>query len=943
MKILLVDDNSTKRFALRSAVKPLGYPVVEADSGMAALRCIMDEDFAVILLDVCMPVMDGFETAGLIRMRQQTEMTPIIFITAFKRDEIPHEDYYAEGAVDFICWPIAPDELRAKVSVFANLFQKVDGLTSRARELEATTEQLRRLADAAPIGIFQADNRNHYTYVNSRWSEITGISNEAASGASWDTLIQSELLKGTMTECVELPEDPLASGRRFEIHRPGRPSQIVLTTSEPIPDPEGGLEGWVGVVADVTAETGAKAALSKARDTANEASQLKSDFLANMSHEIRTPMNGVIGLTELLLETDLDPRQLDYAQSVRRSGEALLDIINDILDFSKVESGTLEVLTYRFALREVVTDVVDLLAGSAQRKSLELVIVWDDSVPVVVSGDAGRLRQVLMNLIGNAIKFTHDGEVILRVSATESGENVTINFEVSDTGDGIPADKLEEIFQPFVQVDTSTSRRYDGTGLGLAISAQLVTLMGGTYGVSSLLGTGSTFWFSIPLTADALRSTPEPPTSLPDLAGLSVLVVDDSEIQLGVLANDLTDFGMNVTALDSGDAALAALRSAATSGQPYALALIDRSMPGMDGLELTRLIISDPALTTPLILMTGLHKERDLRSATVPGVSASLPKPVHRKELLACVRVALGLAVPELDLTVGAAPFPATRRASASGRVLLAEDNLINQKVAVAMLSGAGYNVDLVPDGAAAVHAVLTQRYDVVLMDCQLPGMSGYEATAAIRAKEGSSRHTPIIAMTAGARQEDRDRCLAEGMDSYISKPVRRETLLDLVEEAIKSSPSRVATDPRTEAHSSRLARNLRTEAHSSAPDITLDPDIFDKLRVLEISSGEEFLTELISQFVADTDINLRDLRNALDDGDGRTVGRIAHTIKEGSGRLGGQRLASSCGRLERKSLTASLAEGHTDLEEVEIDYQHLRSALFEGLYASGRTMEMKS
>ena len=422
----------------------------------------------------------------------------------------------------------------------------------------------------------------------------------------------------------------------------------MLVTSRPIP---GSAENrrLGGTLADVTAEAGAEAAMSDARDEADEASRLKSDFLANMSHEIRTPMNGVIGMTDLLLETDLDARQRDYAQTVRNSGEALLTIINDILDFSKVEAGKLELEYIDCDLRDVVGGVVRLLAGSAEAKGLDLSTVIDREVPPVVTSDPGRVRQVLTNLIGNAIKFTHAGDVFVRVTRgpiADSPETI-IRFEVSDTGDGVAPDKLATVFQPFVQADTSTSRRYGGTGLGLAISSQLVSLMGGACGVSSQLGAGSIFAFTI-------RVAVEPAGPQP-----------------------------------------------ASGSMPTALA----------------------------------------PSTAVVPVAA----PAH-------------------------------------GRLLLAEDNLINQKVAVAMLSGAGYEVDTVPDGAAAVRAIRSQAYDAVLMDCQMPEMNGFEATAAIRSHErGSGHRTPIIALTAGAREEDREACLAEGMDGYLAKPLGKDALLTLV------------------------------------------------------------------------------------------------------------------------------------------------------------------
>jgi two-component system sensor histidine kinase/response regulator len=515
----------------------------------------------------------------------------------------------------------------------------------------------------------------------------------------------------------------------------------------------------------VEEKVGQLALSSDARDEADEASRLKSDFLANMSHEVRTPMNGVIGMTDLLLETDLDASQRDYAQTVRNSGEALLTIINDILDFSKVEAGKLEVEDIEFDLLTIVDAVVDLLAGAAQTKELELVAVIESSVPAVVTGDPGRVRQVLTNLIGNAIKFTHTGEIVVRVTEAEAeGADNGVRFEVSDTGDGIAPDKLATVFQPFVQADTSTSRKYGGTGLGLAISSQLIALMGGDCGVSSRLGAGSDFWFTIPGHAQAGLATHDRLPPDPDLAGVTALIVDDSAEQCRVLSEYLIDWGMTVTTAASGPSALATMRTAATQGQPFAVALLDRSMAGIDGLDLKAAIAADPALAARVVPIT---------------------KPVQREGLRACLRVALGVEAADAAPAEATAQDPSSSGEPEPARLLLAEDNVINQKVAVAMLASAGYRVDTVLNGAAAVEAVADQPYDAILMDCQMPELNGYEATAAIRAHEGSDRHTPIIAMTAGARQEDRERCLAEGMDSYVSKPVNKDALLALVAQSV--------------------------------------------------------------------------------------------------------------------------------------------------------------
>jgi PAS domain S-box-containing protein len=491
--VLIVDDNPVKRLALTAVLAPLGYTVVEADSGMAALRCLLAQDFAVILLDVLMPTMDGFETAALIRRRRQSEMTPIIFITALASDAIVHRDRYVEGAVDFIFAPVRPAELRAKVSVFASLFIKAEMLAVQARAGQIAADQLRVLTDAAPIGIFQTDADTRFIYTNPRWSEITGIPAEAVLGRRWGAMASTGLQKDLIAVA-----DAAEISHRFPIRPPGSHRRIVQLKVKPIIDQVGGIAGWVGTLADVTAEAAAETAMSEARDKATEAARLKSDFLANMSHEIRTPMNGVIGMADLLLETDLDDRQRDYTQTVRNSGEALLVVINDILDFSKVEAGKLVIEDIDFNVGKTVDEVISLLEGPAHKKGLELRADLDPSVLSDVSGDPARVAQVLSNLVGNAIKFSQTGQITIRVAdaGLVDGDRA-LRFEVSDNGEGIAADKLEVIFRPFVQGDSSASRKHEGTGLGLAINGQLVSLMGGESGVSSELGAGSTFWFTI--------------------------------------------------------------------------------------------------------------------------------------------------------------------------------------------------------------------------------------------------------------------------------------------------------------------------------------------------------------------------------------------------------------------------------------------------------------
>ncbi len=787
----------------------------------------------------------------------------------------------------------------------------------QSRETRLSDGRLKQVTDVAPIGIFQTDQWDKYVYTNPRWSEITGVGPDQATGSALDSVIASELRSDLMAQ-LDLPGKAGSElSYRFEIPRSDAKPRIAQMTAVAIPDRDGGRAGLIGIVADVTAEAEAEAAMSSARDTAARASRLKSDFLANMSHEIRTPMNGVIGMTDLLLETDLDPRQRDYAQTVRNSGEALLTIINDILDFSKVEAGMLTIAHDDFALRSVVDDVADLLASSAQSKGIELVGVVEASVPDVVKGDAGRLRQVLMNLVDNAVKFTRSGEVVIRASEPEVEGASMLRFEVRDTGDGIEPEKIGVIFQPFVQADPTTFREFGGTGLGLAITAHLVTLMGGDFGVTSRLGEGSTFWFTIPACAttwDACGSA----SVHPDLAGHSVLVVDDNASQRAVLSEHLVGWGMAVTAVDGSQTALAAMQDATADGAPFAIALLDRCMPGMGGIELKDVITADATSTTALVLMTDLAWRQDVDNPEAVGFCAVLSKPVHAGNLKDCLYAALNVA----DGVAQPAPSQETVAGSKVGRILLAEDNLVNREVAVAMLSWAGYQVDTVLDGAAAVEAHRSQRYDLILMDCQMPELSGYEATAAIRAAEGTSGHTPIVAMTAGARSEDRDLCLASGMDSYLAKPVKKDALLDLVAASMSHRP--------------QVSGETLVGGAETIDALVLDRAHFDEVCDLGHLYEENFVAELVGQFIYDSEWRIAELKSALEADKAPDVGRHAGAIQTSSAQLGGRRLPQACRVLRQRSAADLQSRAQDDFGEIEDAFEELRLELAQRVVAGG-------
>jgi two-component system sensor histidine kinase/response regulator len=514
---------------------------------------------------------------------------------------------------------------------------------------------------------------------------------------------------------------------------------------------------------------------------AQDANRVKSEFLANMSHEIRTPMNGVIGMAELLLDAPLGHQQRDYAETIRDSARALLTVINDILDFSKIEAGKLELDLTRVEVRDLLEDVARLIATQAHAKKLEVTAYIDPAVPDFVQGDSGRLRQVLINLCGNAVKFTDDGEVALSVSvASQDADSTTLRFEVRDTGRGIPENRLHTLFKPFSQVDASTTRRFGGTGLGLSIVKRLAEMMGGEAGVLTREGAGSTFWFVARL-ATAVAEAPVPrPDSNATLQG-RVLVVDDNATNRKVLEGQLHRCTMEAVCVSSAADALTAMTAAQRTGRPFEIALIDQQMPGCDGAELGRRINADPLLkSTRLVLLTSSGQKSEEQSFAELGFAGYLLKPVTQRDLANCLmRVLSGKAEHWHSRTqpIVTQQRVAAQRGRARRRILLAEDNLVNEKVARHSLQRLGFHVDAVKNGREAVAAWQTGRYDLILMDCQMPELDGYEATREIRRLEGGRQHIPIVALTAHAMKDDDLKCIAAGMDDHLTKPIDRERL----------------------------------------------------------------------------------------------------------------------------------------------------------------------
>ena len=825
---------------------------------------------------------------------------------------------------------------------------------AKEEALERAKQKAQSYFDVAGVITVVIDHQGMVSLINQKGCDVLGYPEEEIVGKDWAECfvgpdLREKIKDGLVTD--DLPENAYL----YSVLTRDGDERIIEWHTTRLPSEDGAPAGTLSSGSDITQVQ----RLKKEKETAESASRAKSQFLANMSHEIRTPMNGLLGMIELLLDDELSERQRKFAHTARQSARNLLDLLNDILDFSKIEAGKLELDIVDFDLRELIQEVAELFAEPCHEKNLELLYNLADDVPMALHGDPIRLRQILSNLVSNAIKFTERGEIEIGVCASDDGSG--IRFDIRDTGIGLSPQARERIFEAFHQADGSTTRKYGGTGLGLSISTELVALMGGKMGVESEQGVGSTFWFTVHLEPARMRTGN---TRYPNFGANAprVLVVDDNDKSRACLLLQLREWGLRVANAPDGPKAVQKLLTATVEKEPFDMALVDQKMDGMDGLALVEAVRAVPSLKDiPVALLTvsPLSTEQMRRSGIVRCVS----KPIHLPELYSCIAA---LTSPERRVEANVAEI-AGRKSFNQARILTVEDNPINQEVVRCILDKVQCVCETAADGPTALEMISNRPYDLILMDCQMPVMDGYEATAAIREKEqlgplpGGATRIPIVAMTANALKGDREKCLAAGMDDYLSKPFRPEQLIECLdswlpdtlplvppddamskvsadsEPSVIGDVSEVIEPPETAESPSTTANpvDIEPDELSHASPEPIDRDSLERLRALDSESSGQLLDRIVQRYLESSPQLIETLRKELARGNAVGVKEAAHSLKSASGFLGATEVVALCQSLETLALQNAMEEATEKLAALEPAFEVAKAAL-EGEIDSG-------